>query len=99
MKQFLIRLKVYVQRSLVYYQLVNSFMIFALWLKSENVLITIIFFLCLILGIVIIGYLDVKKLGLLEYEQTIYNSKNKELTEILNELKNLNEIIRKNLIS
>jgi hypothetical protein len=71
-------------------------MIFAIWLKSDNLILTISLFALLIIGVVLLGYLDVKKLGLLEYEQTVYNSRNKEVQYLIKLLEKIDKKLNEN---
>ena len=83
-------LKFYSQRAMVYYQMVTSFMIWLIFLREYDpawwvYATSILLLLCLVW---VIGSLD-KKLKILEYEQTLYNAENKEITEILKTAKEI----------
>jgi hypothetical protein len=92
MMDYFVRWKVYAQRSLIYYQLIQYVLIVILFLRPYN--LNFWFEVILILGIgavaILIGRLDTK-LKILEKEQGHFNKENKELREIrdlLLEIKN-----------
>ena len=90
--EYFVRLKVYAQRSLIYYQLIQYVLIVILFLRPYNLNFWIELILILSIGVtaVLIGRLDTK-LKILEREQGHFNKENKELREIrdlLLELKN-----------
>lgn len=90
--EYFVRLKVYAQRSLIYYQLIQYVLIVILFLRPYNLNFWVELILILSIGVtaVLIGRLDTK-LKILEREQGHFNKENKELREIrdlLLELKN-----------
>ena len=87
-------LKFYSQRSMVYYQLVTSFVIWVIFLREYNPAwwMYVISILVLITIVCVIGYLD-RKLKILEYEQTLYNNENKEISAILKTVTEIKEIL------
>ena len=86
------RFKAYAQRSLLYYQLINSLLILMLFLRDYNlsVFITIAIITFAISLIIVIGMLD-RKLKILEREQSYYNKENKELQEIITKLEDIED--------
>ena len=90
------RLKFYTQRTMVYYQLLTSFAIWVMFIREYNpewwIYVCSIMFLLFLVWI--IGRYD-RKLKILQYEQTLYNQENKEITEILKTVKELQETINK----
>lgn len=89
---YFVRLKVYSQRSLIYYQLLNSFLILLLFLRDYNlsVIETAGIIILSIVGVLLIGRYD-RKLKILEKEQGYFNSENKEIQEVINLLKEIKE--------
>lgn len=85
-------LKAYAQRSLLYYQLLNSLLILLLFLREYelDVIVIVLIIIMAILFILLIGMLD-RKLKILEREQSYYNKENKEIQEILSLLKEINK--------
>ena len=92
MMDYFVRWKVYAQRSLIYYQLIQYVLIVVLFLRPYNINFWFELSLLLLIGAiaVFIGRLDTK-FKILEKEQGHFNKENKELREIrdlLMELKN-----------
>ena len=86
------RYKFYAQRSMVYFQLLNFFVIWVIFLREYdlNWWQYVIFIIFALVSVWVVGRYD-RRLKVLEYEQTLYNQENKEITEIRNlllELKN-----------
>ena len=86
----LIRLKIYTQRSLVYYQLLNSFLIILIFLNSYelSILVKVGAIIFSIITIITIGYYDTK-LKILEREQEHFNQENKSTQKILERLEKI----------
>ncbi len=89
-------LKFFSQRSMVYYQLITSFVIWVIFLREYDPAwwLYMISIIVLITVVCVIGYLD-RRLKILEYEQTLYNNENKEISAIL---KTVNQIKDKQLL-
>lgn len=90
MIEHFVRFKVYAQRSLIYYQLLNSLLILLLFLRDFELTIfeTAGIILLSLVGVWLIGRYD-RRLKILEKEQGYFNSENKEIQEVI---KLLNEI-------
>ena len=92
----LVRLKVYVQRSMLYYQLLNSALILMIFIGGYTLSpiekIGIVFgTFC---GVVVVGYLDTRW-KVLEKEQEHFNKENLAVKEIKDRLKNIEEKLNK----
>ena len=85
-----VKLKVYTQRSLIYYQLLNSFLIILIFLSSYELhfLVKAGIIILSVCAIVTIGYFDTHW-KILEREQEHFNQENKSIQEILERLKKL----------
>ena len=84
-----VRIKVYVQRSAIYYQMIQYLLIIVLFLRPYGLNlwleIIVILFVCFIA--ILIGRLD--RRFVLEPEQSYFNTKNKEVKDILETLKRI----------
>lgn len=90
--KYFVRAKFYAMRSAIYYQITQYVLIIILFLRPYDfsILIKILIILAIMVLAITIGWAD-RKLKILESEQSIANSENKELKEIkdlLLELKN-----------
>jgi len=85
-----VRLKVYAQRSLIYYQLLNSFLIILIFLSRYELhfLIKVGAIILSVCTIIIIGYFDTRW-KILEREQEHFNQENKSIQEILERLERI----------
>ena len=88
----LVRLKVYAQRSLIYYQFIQYVLIILIFLRGYEIsdLSRILILIIIAILAVFIGYLDTR-FKILEKEQGHFNRENAELREIrdlLREIKN-----------
>ena len=88
----LVRLKVYAQRSLIYYQFIQYVLIILIFLRGYEIsdLARILILIIIAVLAVFIGYLDTR-FKILEKEQGHFNRENAELREIrdlLREIKN-----------
>lgn len=86
------RYKAYGMRSMLYYQLLNSFLILLIFLRDYQ--LTVIerglIILFAVIGVWVIGRYD-RKFKILEKEQSYFNSENKEVQEMLARLKNIED--------
>ena len=92
-------LKFYSQRAMVYYQMVTSFVIWIIFLRAYSPVwwVYVVSILVLLSLVWVIGSLD-RKLKILEYEQTLYNSENKEISDILRTVKYIQAKLNHNSI-
>lgn len=81
---------VYLKRSLFYIQAVQFFLIFTIRFNDYSIYYQLLFLVLIILGSLGIGFMDMR-LKVLEKEQSIFNGENKELQQILDELKRLKD--------
>lgn len=81
--------KLYLMRVSSYIALINFYMLFSIYFKGYGLLFKIVAFIGLIIGIIIVGYLDTK-LKVFYEEQRKINNENPQILEILNELKKIN---------
>ena len=83
MMEYFVRAKFYGMRSAVYYQIVQYILIIIIFLRPYelNIFIEILIIISLAFSAILIGRLD-RKLKILEREQSIANTENKELREI-----------------
>ena len=90
MMDYFVRLKVYAQRSLIYYQLIQYVLIILIFLRGYEIsdLSRILVLIIIAVLAIFIGYLDTR-LKVLEKEQGHFNKENAELREIINLLKKL----------
>ena len=88
MMDYFVRCKVYAQRSLIYYQLIQYVLIILIFLRGYDIsdLFRIIILIVIAILAIFIGYLDTK-LKVLEREQSHFNKENAELREIINLLR------------
>ena len=86
----LVRLKVYAQRSLIYYQFIQYVLIILIFLRGYDIsdLLRVIILIVIAVLAIFIGFLDTR-FKILEKEQGHFNRENAELREIINLLKKL----------
>lgn len=88
--EYFVRGKVYAQRSLIYYQLIQYVLIIILFLRPYglNFWVELLLILFIAFTAVFVGRLD-RKLKVLEKEQGFFNSENPEIKDILERLKRI----------
>ena len=81
---YFVRWKAYTQRSLIYYQLFQSFLIIIIFLREYEypVFVKAAFIIFCLFMVVVVGRYD-RKLKILEKEQAYFNSENKEMRTVL----------------
>ena len=93
---YFVRWKAYTQRSLIYYQLFQSFLIIIIFLREYEypVFVKAAFIIFCLFMVVVVGRYD-RKLKILEKEQAYFNSENKEIQTILENQKKILQLLNR----